>query len=79
MPPQARVLLVDEWIETGAQILAAAKLIEAQGGTIVGIASINMDVNDKTVEISREYRVHIVWEAEPESGEVRETSSRPSD
>jgi adenine phosphoribosyltransferase len=61
LPPQTRVLLVDEWIETGAQIRAAAILIEAQGGIIVGIASINMDENDNTAEISRKYRVHTVW------------------
>ena len=68
LPPQARVLLVDEWIETGAQIGAAATLIEAQGGTIVGIATINMDVNDKTAKISRKYRVHTVWEGEQGAG-----------
>jgi adenine phosphoribosyltransferase len=64
LPPNAHVLLVDEWIETGAQIMAAAKLVEAQGGTIVGIASINMDVKDQTNEISKKYRVHTVWEDE---------------
>ena len=67
LPPQARVLLVDEWIETGAQIAAAAKLIEAQGGTIVGIATINMDQNDDTAAIGKKYRVHTVWEAERSS------------
>ncbi len=67
LPPQARVVLVDEWIETGAQIRVAATLIEAQGGTIIGIATVNMDVNDKTAEISRKYRVYTVWEAEPDA------------
>jgi len=57
----AHVLLVDEWIETGTQIRAAAKLIEAQGGTIAGIATINMDTNGKTKDISEKYRVHSVW------------------
>lgn len=65
LPPQSRVLLVDEWIETGAQVLAAAKLIEAQGATIIGVASVNMDANDITEEIGRKYRVHTVLEAEP--------------
>jgi len=60
--PQTRVLIVDEWIETGAQIKATAKLIEAQGGIIVGIATISMDVNDKTSAISKKYDVHTVWE-----------------
>lgn len=64
LPPEARVLLVDEWIETGSQIQASAKLIEAQGGIIVGIATINMDENDTTAKISRKYRVHTIWKAQ---------------
>ena len=59
---QSRVLLVDEWIETGAQIEAAISLIEAQGGTIAGIATINMDVCDRTQAIRKKYQVHTVWE-----------------
>lgn len=62
LPHRARVLLVDEWIETGAQILAAAKLIEGQGATIIGIAAINMDVNARTAAIRRTYHVHTVCE-----------------
>ncbi len=38
-----RVLLVDEWIETGAQVLAAASLIEGQGATVAGIATLHCD------------------------------------
>lgn len=63
LQPQARVLLVDEWIETGSQIEAAAKLIEAQGGTVAGIATINMDENDATAKISRKYKVHTIWKS----------------
>lgn len=66
--PQSRVLLVDEWIETGAQVLAAASLIEAQGAVVIGIASVNMDQNSRTNEIRRKYHVHTVWEAEPGVG-----------
>lgn len=61
LPQKARVLLVDEWIETGSQIKAAAKLIEAQGGTVVGIATINMDENETTSIIRKKYRVHTIW------------------
>jgi len=60
--PNKRVLLVDEWIETGAQIRAAISLIEAQGAIVVGIASVNMDTNDNTAEILKKYHVHTVWE-----------------
>lgn len=41
--PGTRILLVDEWIETGAQIRTAADLIEAQHGVIVAVACINCD------------------------------------
>lgn len=37
-----RVLLVDEWVDTGAQAKAAVQLIEQQGGIVAGIATINM-------------------------------------
>jgi adenine phosphoribosyltransferase len=43
-----RVLIVDEWIETGGQVRAVIELIEKQGGLVVGISSINVDVNDNT-------------------------------
>jgi adenine phosphoribosyltransferase len=51
----ARILLVDEWVETGAQIKAAASLIEGQFGVIVGIAAINIDINDNTRTILQRY------------------------
>jgi adenine phosphoribosyltransferase len=44
----ARVLIVDEWIETGTQVQAAAQLIERQGGVVVGIAVIHADLNERT-------------------------------
>jgi adenine phosphoribosyltransferase len=50
-----RVLLVDEWIETGAQIDASIKLIERQGGTVVGIASIAIDDKDQCRRIRAQY------------------------
>jgi adenine phosphoribosyltransferase len=53
-----RVLLVDEWIETGAQVETAISLIESQGGIVVGIATINIDINPRTEKIMGAYRVH---------------------
>lgn len=61
LQPGKRILLVDEWIETGAQIKAAIGLIERQGGIVVGIASINIDVNDQTRPILEKYPCHTVW------------------
>ena len=57
----ARVLLVDEWIETGSQVKAAIELIEHQGGIVAGIATINIDDNSETRLLKSKYNVHRVW------------------
>ncbi|HEY72964.1 MAG: hypothetical protein B6I35_14285 [Anaerolineaceae bacterium 4572_32.2] len=62
--PGTRVLVVDEWIETGAQIGAAVELIEGQGGIVVGIAAINMDDNKATRLLQKKYKCRTVWRAE---------------
>lgn len=54
----ARVLIVDEWIETGAQVKTAVELIEMQGGVVVGLATINMDDNDLTKQLQVKYKCH---------------------
>jgi adenine phosphoribosyltransferase len=61
LQPGKRILLVDEWIETGAQIRAAIALIERQGGIVAGIAAINIDINDMTRPILEKYPCHTVW------------------
>ena len=66
--PGARVALVDEWIETGTQISVAAELIERQGATIVAVATIRMDRNERTQAIARRFPVHTVWEEEEHAG-----------
>ena len=35
-----RILLVDDWIETGSQACAAKRLVEACGGQLVGVATV---------------------------------------
>ena len=50
-----RVLLVDDWIETGSQVRAAINLIERQGGQVVGIAAIHIDHNNKTDLLLKKY------------------------
>ena len=52
-----RVLIVDEWIETGTQVSAAISLIEGQGAIVSGIATINMDSNEKTNALRSKYKV----------------------
>jgi adenine phosphoribosyltransferase len=56
-----RVLVVDEWIETGAQARAAIHLIEARGGVVAGIASIHIDANERTREMTERFRCFHVW------------------
>lgn len=55
LKPGARVLVVDEWIETGAQVRAAITLIEAQGGLVAGIAAIHIDLNEQTRTLFEKY------------------------
>ncbi|MCD4706875.1 MAG: adenine phosphoribosyltransferase [Candidatus Sabulitectum sp.] len=69
LPQKARVLLIDEWIETGAQIKAAAALIESQGSIVSGIATINIDLNEKTSILREKYKIHSLREEnEPYDG-----------
>src|SRR5688572_28940345 len=42
-----RALIVDEWVETGAQVRAVITLIEWCGGLVAGIASLNIDQDAK--------------------------------
>ncbi len=51
----ARALVVDEWIETGAQVSAAIQLLEARGAVIAGIATIQMDTNQRTASLAARY------------------------
>lgn len=56
------VLVVDEWVETGAQVSAAIALIEKQGAHVAGIATICMDRNGSTSMLRTRYKVHTVWD-----------------
>ncbi len=60
-PVGTRVLLTDEWIETGATAKAAVELIERAGGVVVGIAAIAFRKNEKTAPLWAKYRCHGVW------------------
>ena len=55
--PNTRILLVDEWIETGAQMDAAIKLIEGQGGIVAGVVTINIDDVNGARKIKDNYDV----------------------
>jgi len=58
---QQRVLVVDEWIETGAQVTAAIKLVENQQAIVAGILTICCDQNATTNQLDETYGVHSVW------------------
>jgi adenine phosphoribosyltransferase len=48
--PEDRVVLVDDWFETGAQALAARELIEGTGATLVGMSIVVDDLSDEARE-----------------------------
>ena len=60
-PAGTRVLLTDEWIETGGTAKAAVELIERAGGVVAGIAAIAFRKNDRTAPLWAKYRCHGVW------------------
>jgi len=60
-PAGTRVLLTDEWIETGATAKASVELIERAGGIVVGIVAIAFRKNEGTADLWSKYRCHSVW------------------
>lgn len=61
LSPGVRVLVVDEWIETGAQAAAAIQLVEGQGGVVAGIATIHSDDNERTRRAIAGYPIFQLW------------------
>jgi adenine phosphoribosyltransferase len=62
LTPEDRVVLVDDWYETGAQALAARDLIEETGATLLGMSIIVDDLSDDVRE--RLGRLHALLRAE---------------
>lgn len=54
------VLLVDDWMETAAQMETAITLVEQAGGTIDGIAVLDCEETDRSRKIATEYDLHTV-------------------
>jgi adenine phosphoribosyltransferase len=50
-----RVLIVDDWIETGTQIKSAINLIERQGGRVIGIAALCAEKTPNTRILFEKY------------------------
>lgn len=70
LSPGDRILLVDEWIETGAQARAAAQLIEAQGAMIAAITGIAIERNERTRDLFQRYRCRPLTDGELMEPEV---------
>lgn len=68
--PGTRVLLVDQWVETGGTMDGAIRLVERQGGEVAGIAAIAVEENAVTGGYRARYNVHSAvlpgtfWQAE---------------
>ncbi len=55
-----KILIVDEWSETGSQLKAAIKLVESMKGTVVGVSCFNIDnAVYKDIELSK-YKLYSV-------------------
>jgi adenine phosphoribosyltransferase len=57
LEPSNRVLLVDEWIETAAQIKAAISLIEGLSAEIAAVISIAIDDSQTIRELRESYTI----------------------
>jgi adenine phosphoribosyltransferase len=54
--PDTKVLLADQWIETGGTMAAGVELVERQGGTVVGMAAIAIEDNAVTKSYRKRFR-----------------------
>ena len=50
-----RVMLVDQWIETGGTMTGAIELIKRQGGIVSGIVAVAIAENDTTNALRNDY------------------------
>lgn len=55
--PGTRVLLADQWVETGSTMDGAIRLVERQSGIVAGLVTIAMEENDRTAQYRRDYKV----------------------
>ena len=53
--PGTRVLLVDQWVETGGTMDGAIRLVERQQGVVAGIVAIAIETNARTAAYRRDY------------------------
>ena len=63
--PGDRILLIDDWIETGATVRAAIALVERAGGLVVGIGALMDDTTDESRAALAPYGYHYLTRAAP--------------
>ncbi|MCO4838148.1 MAG: hypothetical protein KC426_08690 [Oceanospirillaceae bacterium] len=54
--PGTRVLLVDQWVETGGTMHGAVQLVEQQQGVVAGMVAIVMEDNANTAHYREKYK-----------------------
>ena len=54
--PGTRVLLVDQWVETGGTMDAGIRLVERQGGVVAGVATVCIEESERTRVFRERYR-----------------------
>lgn len=52
-----RVLLVDQWVETGGTMDGAVRLVERQGGKVAGMVAVAMEENEATDAYRAKFKV----------------------
>ncbi len=52
-----RVLLADQWVETGGTMDGAVRLVERQGGKVAGMVAVTMEENPATDAYRAKYKV----------------------
>jgi len=54
--PDTRVLLVDQWVETGGSMHGAIQLVEQQKGKVAGLVSVVIEECERTEAYRRKYK-----------------------
>ncbi len=54
--PGTKVLIADQWIETGGTMDGAIRLVERQKGIVAGLAAVAIEESDRVAEYRSKYR-----------------------
>lgn len=52
-----KILIVDDWLNTGIQVKTAIKMIEKLGGKVIGITTFSSNTNDSTKYLFENYNL----------------------